>query len=237
MRYDLINHNKTSRYLKYAIGEIILVVVGILIALQINNWNSNRLLRLQEQLVLKELNKEFKANKLLLDSVIFYHKRSFKSAEYVRQQIPIKVEEVNLDSLSYNLYYMGWIYTFDPYTGVTNNVLNNSSLELISNDSLRQLLVGWKDILEDYQEEEIKAINNYQNHLKPFEKKHFFFSYNPTEWLNYPKVDLKILESLEFDNYIMDRHNDINEILNNSAGEIDMVISNINKIIELTETD
>ena len=232
-----MTNNQTGRYLKYAIGEIILVVVGILIALQINNWNSNRLLRLQELLVLKELNKEFKANKLLLDSVIFYHKRSFKSAEYVRQQIPIKVEEVNLDSLSYNLYYMGWIYTFDPYTGVTNNVLNNSSLELISNDSLRQLLVSWKDILEDYQEEEIKAINNYQNHLKPFEKKHFFFSYNPTEWLNYPKVDLTILESLEFDNYIMDRHNDINEILNNSAGEIDMVISNINKIIELTETD
>ena len=35
--------NKTGKYLKYAIGEIVLVVIGILIALQINNWNENRI--------------------------------------------------------------------------------------------------------------------------------------------------------------------------------------------------
>jgi sensor domain CHASE-containing protein len=38
----MINENKTGKYLKYAIGEIILVVIGILIALQINNWNEQR---------------------------------------------------------------------------------------------------------------------------------------------------------------------------------------------------
>ena len=38
IRYDLIEKNKTGKYLKYAIGEIILVVIGILIALSINNW-------------------------------------------------------------------------------------------------------------------------------------------------------------------------------------------------------
>ncbi len=49
IRYDLMNQNKTTKYFKYAIGEIILVVIGILIALQINNWNENRLK--QEQLI------------------------------------------------------------------------------------------------------------------------------------------------------------------------------------------
>ncbi|NNL82776.1 MAG: hypothetical protein HKP28_05265, partial [Winogradskyella sp.] len=39
IRYNLISENKTGKYFKYAIGEIILVVIGILIALQINNWN------------------------------------------------------------------------------------------------------------------------------------------------------------------------------------------------------
>lgn len=39
IRYNLMNTGKTSKYFKYAIGEIILVVIGILIALQINNWN------------------------------------------------------------------------------------------------------------------------------------------------------------------------------------------------------
>ena len=42
IRYDLLEKNKTGKYLKYAIGEIVLVVIGILIALQINNANENR---------------------------------------------------------------------------------------------------------------------------------------------------------------------------------------------------
>ena len=42
IRQNLLMENKTSKYFKYAIGEIILVVIGILIALQINNWNENR---------------------------------------------------------------------------------------------------------------------------------------------------------------------------------------------------
>ena len=40
IRYNLMSENNTGKYLKYAIGEILLVVIGILIALQINNWNS-----------------------------------------------------------------------------------------------------------------------------------------------------------------------------------------------------
>ena len=40
--YDPMEKNKTGKYLKYTIGEIVLVVIGILIALGINNWNENR---------------------------------------------------------------------------------------------------------------------------------------------------------------------------------------------------
>jgi len=47
-----MEQNKTSRYLKYAIGEIVLVVIGILIALQINNWNENRKSLITEKVTL-----------------------------------------------------------------------------------------------------------------------------------------------------------------------------------------
>jgi len=42
IRYNLMEQNKTGKYFKYAIGEIVLVVIGILIALLISNWNENR---------------------------------------------------------------------------------------------------------------------------------------------------------------------------------------------------
>jgi hypothetical protein len=41
IRYDLIENNKTGKYFKYAIGEIVLVMIGILLALQVNNWNED----------------------------------------------------------------------------------------------------------------------------------------------------------------------------------------------------
>ncbi|PWK20615.1 hypothetical protein [Xanthomarina spongicola] len=39
---QLLDENKTGRYLKFTIGEIILLIVGVLLALQVNNWNNNR---------------------------------------------------------------------------------------------------------------------------------------------------------------------------------------------------
>lgn len=55
IRYNLMEKNKTGKYLKYAVGEIVLVVIGILIALQINNWNENRKAKEKEVKLLIEL--------------------------------------------------------------------------------------------------------------------------------------------------------------------------------------
>jgi len=55
IRQTLIMENKTSKYLKYAIGEIVLVVIGILIALQINNWNENNKQLSNEKQLLQEM--------------------------------------------------------------------------------------------------------------------------------------------------------------------------------------
>jgi hypothetical protein len=57
IRQSLLSEGKMGKYFKYAIGEIILVVIGILIALQINNWNQNRINDKQEQQILFQLTK------------------------------------------------------------------------------------------------------------------------------------------------------------------------------------
>ena len=57
-RYNLMSENKKGKYFKYAVGEILLVVIGILIALQINNWNENRKVKNNEIVLLTKLQEE-----------------------------------------------------------------------------------------------------------------------------------------------------------------------------------
>ena len=103
---------------------------------------------------------------------------------------------------------------------------------------MRKLLIGWSDIIKDYQEEEIIALNNYMNHLKPYEKKHTAFSWdNYKQFYKDPRIDLSFLETLEFENYVRDRHYDLSEILSTNSGEIELVNKTINQIIELSNID
>src|SRR5210317_859386 len=70
IRQNMIKENKASKYMLYAIGEIVLVVIGILIALSINNWNESRIDRKLETAILKQLRSEFKSNLKQLDEKI-----------------------------------------------------------------------------------------------------------------------------------------------------------------------
>ncbi|MAX69627.1 MAG: hypothetical protein CMC76_00780, partial [Flavobacteriaceae bacterium] len=70
IRRNLLSEQKTAKYFKYAIGEIILVVIGILIALQINNWNDNNKKNELEQEALYNLKVDFELNKKELENII-----------------------------------------------------------------------------------------------------------------------------------------------------------------------
>ena len=67
MRRVLVPEGRLGRYFFYAIGEIVLVVIGILIALQINNWNQQRKDKIEEGNILVNLHSEFSENKKILD--------------------------------------------------------------------------------------------------------------------------------------------------------------------------
>ena len=79
----MLTENKFNKYIIYAIGEIILVVIGILIALSINNWNEERKELASESKVLKTLNAEFYQNSITLDSVLLELNRMEQSLSFV----------------------------------------------------------------------------------------------------------------------------------------------------------
>ena len=68
-----MKENKLTSYLLYAMGEIVLVVIGIIIAVQINTWNDARLNHRKERVILKDLYQEFQINKTKLDETIRHH--------------------------------------------------------------------------------------------------------------------------------------------------------------------
>ena len=88
IRQSLIMENKTGtsseasakagKYFKYAIGEIILVVIGILIALQINNWNEKRKARINEKLNLTQLLEDFNTNKEVIKNYLKSYEANVK---------------------------------------------------------------------------------------------------------------------------------------------------------------
>ena len=150
IRYNLMETGKTGKYFKYAIGEIVLVVIGILIALQINNWNEYRKDRIKEQAILAQLHEEYESNLAQLDSKIKIRNIVIKSSQKLLEYIESS-EAVHSDSILYNMTRVGYRPTFDP---IKNDIIASNKLSLIKNERLRQLLSQWESNVYQLHEEE-----------------------------------------------------------------------------------
>ena len=137
IRYNLMEQNKTSKYFKYAIGEIVLVVIGILIALQINNWNEQRKNNSYELKLLDQLKKDLVLNSSDLEGNLFLQQRGIQSAQLL------------LDSFKNNLPYHDSLLVHFANTGIwTKFIVNEGAyktieskgLDIITNLELRELI-------------------------------------------------------------------------------------------------
>ena len=143
-----------GKYLKYAFGEVLLVVVGILIALYINNWNEDRKDRVKEKAILKELHKAFSSNLTQFKKAKNIHLNSYNASlkfkEFINHPNPVQVK----DSIG-KYYFLGFNgVSYNPSNGVVESLISSGEYKLISNDTLRNYLISWKDHLEDYLEDE-----------------------------------------------------------------------------------
>lgn len=148
IRQKLIMEKKAANYLKYAIGEIVLVVIGILIALQINNWNEIRKTNLEEQRALLNIQNDFSKNKVLLKDLIETTKESINSGikilNYTGNKDKPKTEN------EFNVL-LNAVFDHDPYypqNGFLDDLLNSGKLGIFNNVELRNLLSSWKPSLE-----------------------------------------------------------------------------------------
>ncbi|MDX1471308.1 MAG: DUF6090 family protein [Flavobacteriaceae bacterium] len=156
--------NKKSKYLKYAIGEIILVVIGILIALQINNWNENRRDRQQEQVLLGQLQSEFQSNLDQLNEKIELRNLISYSALNLLESIdsPLKRDS---DSILKYLSITQIAPTYDP---IVNDLVSSDRIQLIQNQELKEKLSRWTSEIVQVTEEEVYWLNIRANRYIPY---------------------------------------------------------------------
>ena len=192
IRQKTLTENKFGKYLTYAIGEIMLVVIGILIALQISNWNENRKMRISELSILEEIQEALVQDTIVINSNVKYliEKRS-KSRElitHIENKLPYTKK---LDTLMMVVYYHRGYKTFNISAF---DLLKENGFEIIENNMLRkQITKHYNSDLSDIiglfnRLEQINLIqggNVFQN-FKVFNG--LIQTYNYKELLENPKV-------------------------------------------------
>ena len=134
IRFQLLGENKVLRYLAYAVGEIFLVVIGILIALQVNNWNEARKDRQDELEILREIHANLQGDLQEFELGIDIHLDKKNACQdllnIVKKDLPYD------ESYGYYLNYLRIYPRFDS-NGSGYQLLKTKGLDLIRNDELR----------------------------------------------------------------------------------------------------
>jgi len=134
IRQSLLQSGQTTKYVKYALGEIVLVVIGILIALQINNWNEKRILERKELTLLREMKSNLQEDLIDLDFNIAGTEMRLNSSEIILKVINQKLPDH--DSLRQHFGKFMGSYQLTNNTAAFDN-LSSIGFDLVRNDSLR----------------------------------------------------------------------------------------------------
>jgi len=166
IRKTLIGQNKTRSYFFYAIGEIALVMIGILLALQVNNWNESRKENIQELEILYDLKNEFIINRTELELAI---ERKEVGLDNFDSRIKLIIE--NDDKALFEQRFDGGGNTFNPSEGVKATIISTGQINLLQNDSLKFILANWGSKVKDIQQDELGHLDFMINVLDEYENR------------------------------------------------------------------
>ena len=237
IRYDLMKKNKTGKYFKYAIGEIVLVVIGILIALQLNNYNDTLNKNDFERKALLNLKLDFDYNQSELNKSIAELKEIKKNSFIILDNTGSKYQaSFDIDSL---LQSVATVPKYYPKNGFLLDLINSGNLGIIRNDILRNKLSSWLPTLETLKDREKSVIDFSDDFIRYIIKNGSWLNsdektnYDEITKIRFPKSGFEInnndlLKNIEFENIIenvivyksllLDRHEKClelnNEIIN-----------------------
>jgi len=172
IRQNLLAEGKTGKYFKYAIGEIILVVIGILIALQINNINEEKKNRVKEKIILETILSDLKTNKELIKEGFIDYKEKINLSEEMANLFGKELYKENLVLIDSIIYWSAEYTAIELINTSIISLATSDRLELLKNEILQQQIVRYPTYIELYKEREDLVRSIVINEIRPNIEKH-----------------------------------------------------------------
>jgi hypothetical protein len=155
IRTRLLTGGPFNNILIYVIAEIFFVVIGILVAFQLDKWNDARNTRQEEVVLLKALRREMNDNAIQLKEVISYNDRSGQSAHKLSEIYHNDFQQYKPETLDSLLGQVQWAWTFNPKLSVLNSIKLNRKIDAIENPAIQEFISSFEEIANDSEEESL----------------------------------------------------------------------------------
>jgi hypothetical protein len=211
IRYDLMEKNKTGKYFKYAVGEIILVVIGILIALQINNWNEKKNNINQAEKHLETISLNLKDDILQAEKLLSETQTTIEYAnDFLDQFKTLKPLDNNIQMY---LIYLMFERNIEINESGLKALLNSNSMSFID-ENLQSKILNYYRYIEQLKSRELNANTEIKTMYEPYVKENFYWIWNKTNpWhrqSDFYKDDPRTSENIDLKSVIADKKLEIN---------------------------
>ena len=194
IRYNLMEQNKTGKYFKYAIGEIVLVVIGILIALSINNWNEKVKAKKLEVIYLLEILENIESDEEQLSKVI--------SSQQIRYENSLKCIDLLSSLNTENTKILDSIFmssmsnsiTFFPTDGGYKSMISDGTLKINSNKGLSSRIANLYEHFYSRLEYNGEMIDKIYHEVRWNSQK--YYDYKNFKFLNLNEIDTKAIQDI-----------------------------------------
>ncbi len=150
VRQKLAAENSVAKYLRYAIGEIVLVVIGILIALQVNNWNENQKQKKRETIYLKNLSIDLKKQIQLQERYIDFEDIIIEDCNDIIAHYEQNNGFKKMDSIFPKINDLSTRITFTNANTTLLEMINSGEINIIDNESLKKELMEFNQLIEGF---------------------------------------------------------------------------------------
>ncbi len=232
IRKDLMEKNKTGKYLKYAIGEIILVVIGILIALQINNWNEkkNNQTRAKEHLETIKLN--LKDDIIQAENLLSETETTLEySNDFLNQFKTLKPFD---NTIQMYMIYLMYERNLEVNESGFSTLLNSNGMSYLDSN-LQVKILDYYRYTEQLKSREENANSSIKTMYEPYVKENYYWIYNKTNpWHRQAEVykdDPRTLDNIDLKSIIADKRLEI--MVNGRRYQTEILSIFYSKTIEL----